>query len=267
MTTPVDDYHDPRADLRSRRSDPAASGSGSTSATTRRGPTARARCVSATPAQIGTFSQKPFTTILNYNVTGQITSSLRGRFAASNQRDEGGYALPNSGPDGVSTSNPALFPVGHPPRQLERFVLRRPRLGRQQPHLRQRDDDALQDRPTRRRHVQRRAAAHVPGVELPVPRDSRVLQKINGFADNPSSSRFVRGGLSRFNFNADVTRYGQLARPAHAQGRLPDRTHRRRHAVGRAGGDRAAVLGPVLRAQRRPPPARRRTATTTSSAS
>ncbi len=34
------------------------------------------------------------------------------------------------------------------------------------------------------------------------------LQNVNGFADNPSSSQFVRGGLSRFNFNADVTRYG-----------------------------------------------------------
>ena len=30
---------------------------------------------------------------------------------------------------------------------------------------------------------------------------------VNGFADNPSSSQFVRGGLSRFNLNADVTRY------------------------------------------------------------
>ena len=31
---------------------------------------------------------------------------------------------------------------------------------------------------------------------------------MSGYADNPSSSQFVRGGLSRFNFNADVTRYG-----------------------------------------------------------
>ena len=60
--------------------------------------------------QTGTFSQKPLTHLVNYNVTGQITRNLRGRFAASNQRDRGGYALPASGPDGVSTSNPALFP-------------------------------------------------------------------------------------------------------------------------------------------------------------
>ena len=33
------------------------------------------------------------------------------------------------------------------------------------------------------------------------------LQKVNGFADNPSSSRFIRGGLSRFNFNVDASRY------------------------------------------------------------
>src|SRR5262245_2890426 len=59
---------------------------------------------------IGTFSQKPITNIFNYNVSGQITRNLRGRFAASNQRDKGGYALPASGPGGVSTANPALFP-------------------------------------------------------------------------------------------------------------------------------------------------------------
>ena len=34
------------------------------------------------------------------------------------------------------------------------------------------------------------------------------LQNANGFADNPSSSQFVRGGLSRFNFNVDASRYG-----------------------------------------------------------
>ena len=34
------------------------------------------------------------------------------------------------------------------------------------------------------------------------------LQNVNGFADNPSSSQFVRGGLSRFNFNVDASRYG-----------------------------------------------------------
>ena len=31
---------------------------------------------------------------------------------------------------------------------------------------------------------------------------------MSGYADNPSSSQFVRGGLSRFNVNADITRYG-----------------------------------------------------------
>ena len=104
--------------------------------------------------------------LLNYNVTGQIARNLRGRFAASNQRDKGGYALPASGPHGVSTAEPGALPVGHPPRLVERLVLRRRRLGREQQDLRQRHGDALQGRPARRRHVQRRAAPHVPGVEL-----------------------------------------------------------------------------------------------------
>ncbi len=34
------------------------------------------------------------------------------------------------------------------------------------------------------------------------------LQNVNQFADNPSSSQFVRGNLNRLNFNADITRYG-----------------------------------------------------------
>ncbi len=34
------------------------------------------------------------------------------------------------------------------------------------------------------------------------------LQNVNGFADNPVSTRFIRGDLRRINVNADVTRYG-----------------------------------------------------------
>jgi hypothetical protein len=72
--------------------------------------TKRTRTVTFSNNTTGTFSQKPITNIVNYNVTGQISRSFRGRFAVSNQRDRGGYPLPNSGPGGRSTSNPALFP-------------------------------------------------------------------------------------------------------------------------------------------------------------
>jgi len=155
----------------------------------------------------GTFSQKPITNIINYNVTGQITPNIRGRFAASNQRDKGGYALPASGPDGVSTANPALFPsvirrdgsndsysgvadwmVNN--RTYANFTATRFKV----------DQHDVGTFSTALRHTFQASNFQFPEI----PSD---LQKVNGFADNPSSSQFVRGGLSRFNFNADVTRY------------------------------------------------------------
>ena len=69
-----------------------------------------------------------------------------------------------------STSQPGALPAVDPARHLERFLLRRLRLGREQQDLRQRHDDPVQGRSARRRHVQHGAAAHVPGVAtLPVP--------------------------------------------------------------------------------------------------
>ena len=218
---------------------------------------------------IGTFSQKPSTQLFNYNVTGQITQNLRGRFAASNQRDKGGYGLPNSGPGGVCTSNPAQFPA----------VIRRDssndsysgvaRLGRQQSHLRQRDDDAIQGRSARRRDLQHRAAPCVPGhdehlqrqcgaglVGLPFPEIPANLQKVSGFADNPSSSQFVRGGLSRFNFNADVTRYATW----HGQHTVKGGLQIERIVDDTLSGEQAPTVqlfwDQTLRAQRRPHDAR-----------
>jgi hypothetical protein len=157
--------------------------------------------------QVATFSQKPVTNIFNYNVTGQIARNLRGRFAASNQRDKGGYALPASGPNGVSTANPALFPSvvrrdssndsysgvldwvvdskTYVNVTTTRFKVDQHDVGT--------FSDAL-------RHTFQ--ASNFQFTDIPAS-----LQHVNGFADNPSSSRFVKGGLSRFNFNVDATRY------------------------------------------------------------
>jgi hypothetical protein len=157
--------------------------------------------------QTGTFSQKPITSLLNYNVTGQITHNLRGRFAASNQRDKGGYALPASGPAGVSTANPALFPsvVRRDASNdsysgvLDWVVNNRTYVNVTTTRFKvdQHDVGTFSDA---LRHTFQ--ASNFQFTNIPAP-----LQNVSGFADNPSSSRFVRGGLSRFNFNADVTRY------------------------------------------------------------
>ena len=155
----------------------------------------------------GTFSQKPIAKIVHYNVTGQITRNLRGRFAASNQRDKGGYALPNSGPGGVSTSNAALFPSvirrdssnDSYSGVLDWVVNNRTYVNVTTTRFKVNQHD-VGTFSTALRHTFQ--ASNFQFAEIPAS-----LQKVSGFADNPSSSQFVRGGLSRFNFNADVTRY------------------------------------------------------------
>ncbi len=138
----------------------------------------------------------------NYNVTGQITRNLRGRFAASNQRDKGGYALPASGPLGVSTANPALFPsvirrdssndsysgvvdwvVTN--KTYVNFTVTRFKVDQ---HDVGTFSDAL-------RHTFQNSnicnAGAVPGsTGCPYPDIPASLQQVNGFADNPSSSQF-----------------------------------------------------------------------------
>ncbi len=158
--------------------------------------------------QVGTFSQKPITNILNYNVSGQITKNLRGRFAASNQRDEGGYALPASGPGGVSTANPALFPSvvrrdasNDSYSGVVDWVVNNKTYVNVTATRFKVDQHDVGTFSTALRHTFQ--ASNFQFTDIPAS-----LQKVNGFADNPSSSQFVRGGLSRFNLNADVTRYG-----------------------------------------------------------
>ena len=157
--------------------------------------------------QIGTFSQKPITNILNYNVSGQITKNLRGRFAASNQRDKGGYALPASGPGGVSTANPALFPSvvrrdgsnDSYSGVVDWVVNNRTYVNVTATRFKV-DQHDVGTFSTAVRHTFQ--ASNFQFTDIPAS-----LQNVNGFADNPSSSQFVRGGLSRFNLNADLTRY------------------------------------------------------------
>jgi len=157
---------------------------------------------------IGTFTQKPTTNLVNYNVTGQITRNLRGRFAASNQRDTGGYGLPNSGPGGVSTSTASQFPAvirrdasnDSYSGVLDWVVNNRTYVNVTTTRFKVNQHDVGTFSTALRHQFQ---ASNFQFTEIPVS-----LQKVNGFTDNPSSSQFVRGGLSRFNFNADVTRYG-----------------------------------------------------------
>jgi len=166
------------------------------------------------------FSQKPINRLFSYNVSGQLTKNLRGRFASAIQRDRGGYALPNSGPGGLSTSNPLQFPA----------VVRRDASNDSYSGVLDwvLDTHTYVNLTTTRFKVDQHdvgtfsaALRHVfqgttnicnPGAApgsagCRFPEIPSNLQQVSGFSDNPSSSQFVRGGLSRFNFNADVTRY------------------------------------------------------------
>ena len=207
VTTPLDDYSSPEpiVDLGGPiRKDRVWFFAGYDPSWTSRSRTVRFNST----GQVATFSQKPVTSIVNYNVTGQVTRNLRARFAASNQRDKGGYALPASGPNGVSTANPALFPS----------VIRRDGSndsysgvadwvvnGKSYVNVTATrfkvDQHDVGTFSSALRHTFQ--ASNFQFADIPAS-----LQNVNGFADNPSSSQFVRGGLSRVNVNADLTRYG-----------------------------------------------------------
>ena len=206
VTTPVDDYSSPDAVFNLGgpiRTDRVWFFAGYNPSWTDRSRTVRFNST----GQVATFDQRPASKILNYNVSGQIASGLRARFAAANQRDRGGYALPASGPNGVSTANPALFPS----------VIRRDASNDSYSGV---VDWVVNNRTyvnvtTTRYKVDQHdvgtfstalrhqfMASNFQFTDIPAS-----LQNVNGFTDHPSSSQFVRGGLSRFNFNTDVTRY------------------------------------------------------------
>ena len=259
VTTPLDDYSSPGADLRSRRSDPAGPALVLRRLQPDAGPIAAARCASTTTGPVGTFDQtadrvqhpelqrhRPDHAEPARPVRG-VEPARRGRLRAA-----------DIGADGVSTPQLDALSVGHPPRQLQRFVLRRARLGGQQPDLRQRHDDALQGRPARCRHIQRRAASHVPGVAT--------LQFCPRFPRAAAGERLRRLSVE-LAFREGRSQSLQRQRRRHALRATGAASTRSRAAFSsnassttrssrRAGVDGAAVLGLSLRAQRRPPRAR-----------
>ena len=109
--------------------------------------------------------------------------------------------------------------------------IRRGRLGREQPDLRQRHDDRISHTARTKSVNSATALRHtLPGARTSSSPDDprRRCRTSNGFADFPSSSRIVADDLSRFNVNADITRYGSWRGQHTRQGRPADRAHRER---------------------------------------
>jgi hypothetical protein len=183
--------------------------------------TERSRTVKFTAAgPFTTYSQKPEAKLVNLNFTGQITKNLRGRFATAIQRDRGGYNLPNTGPGGLSTSNALQFPAvvrrdssnDSYSGVLDWVLNNRTYVNFTTTRFKV-DQHDVGTFSTALRHVFQ-GTTNICNPNVPAgsagcrfPEIPGSLQQVSGYSDNVSSSQFVRGGLSRFNFNADVTRY------------------------------------------------------------
>lgn len=158
--------------------------------------------------QTATFENKPVDRIVNWNVSSQLTPSLRGKFAAANQRTTGGLTLPGIEVDGTSRSNSTLFPSRTRIDQFndsysgvfdwvannQTYVNVTTTYFTYGSHEEGEFSDSL-------RHTFQ--ASNLQFAEIPA-----ALKQANAFADFRSSSRIVKDDLNRLNLNADITRYG-----------------------------------------------------------
>jgi outer membrane receptor protein involved in Fe transport len=158
--------------------------------------------------QRATFELKPIDQMLKYNITGQLTRNLRAKFAAVNERVRGGYALPGIEADGTSLSKSSLFPT-----QVRRDSFRdsysvvadwvptsKTYGSVTGSYLTYGGQDVGQFNNSLRHTFQ---ASNFQFADIPPG-----LQQVNGYVDLPSSARQVRDTLSRYDLDADLTRYG-----------------------------------------------------------
>jgi Carboxypeptidase regulatory-like domain/TonB dependent receptor-like, beta-barrel len=153
------------------------------------------------------FQSAPLDQIANYNVTGQMTTNLRGKFAVSNERVRGGYTLPNIQTDGTSTDNPALFPS---PNRRDSFkdsysavfdwVLTPHAYANLTANYLRYGGQDVGTFSSALRHTF--SGSNFQFADIPTS-----LRNVSGYADFPSSSRQVRDTFGRYNVNADLTRY------------------------------------------------------------
>jgi hypothetical protein len=154
-----------------------------------------------------TFVSQPFPWTLNYNVTGQISKNLRGKFAASNSRQRGGYSLPSIEPDGTSTANSSLYPrvvrsdsfndsysgvLDWVPTNRTYVNVTTTYLGYGSHDVGQFSDEIVHS---------------FSGSNFQFPDIPASLQHVTGYADYQSSSRAVRDNYFHLNLNATATRF------------------------------------------------------------
>jgi hypothetical protein len=158
--------------------------------------------------QRGTFENEPIDHVFTWNLSSQLSKSVRSKFSASNERLKGGLTLPGIEADGTSRSNSALFPSKTRVDQfndaysgvVDWIVNPKTYVNLTSTYFTYGSHEEGQFSTLLQHTFQ---ASNFQFADIP---DS--LKQASGYTDAPSSSRLVRDNLNRFNLNADVTRYG-----------------------------------------------------------
>ncbi len=159
---------------------------------------------------------------LNYNVTSQLSSNVRAKFAGSSTRTYGAQSLPAKEANGTSTANPTLFPnpitsnrtndsyVGEVSWVVSPKFFVNTNLG----YLTyDQFDVSTAEFSTALRHTfsQPNTCTGAAGSSsCPFPEIPASLQQLANYADLPTSSRNVRDKYGRLGANLDATYYGNF---------------------------------------------------------
>jgi outer membrane receptor protein involved in Fe transport len=160
---------------------------------------------------------------LNYNVTSQLSTNVRAKFAGSSTRVYGAQSLPGKEVNGTSTSNPALFPnpltsnrtndsyVGEVSWVVSPRFFVNTNLG----YLTYDTFDVTTAEffnGLRHTFSQPNTCTGAAGSSsCPFPEIPAALQQLANYADNPTNARNVRDKYGRLGANVDATYYGNFA--------------------------------------------------------
>jgi carboxypeptidase family protein/TonB-dependent receptor-like protein len=159
---------------------------------------------------------------LTYTVSSQLNQSLRFKFAGSNQRGYGGSTLPGKEPDGSSNSNPTQFPnplhtnstndaySGELAWVVSPKFFVNTNVGYFNYNTFQVTDTQFS---TALRHLfgASNTCTGAPGSSgCPFPEIPASLRQLNGYSDNPVSTRNARDKFGRVGVSVDGTYYGNF---------------------------------------------------------
>ena len=170
--------------------------------------------------QTATFETQPIDQNVTANFTTQLNRNLRGRFATTLRRSKGAVGLPAINADGTSNSTPSQFPMTNRTDSFNDsysgvldWVINPATYANVTTTYLTYGSKGVGTFSDKLRHVFNASTNvcnpnAVPGSSgCPFPEIPANLQQLSGYSDFPASGRTVRDDLSRFNANADITRY------------------------------------------------------------